>query len=220
MTMHFSCRDRNLLAIQSDLLGCHATGVRNILAVTGDPATIGDYPSATSVFDVDAIGLCRILRRFNEGVDLAGYSVGVRCGFLIACAYNPNAIDQVVEDDRLRRKVEAGAQMIYTQPIFDEASLDRCVTLAAEVQRPVIVGIMPLRSTRHAEFMHNEVPGVDVPQTLRLALSQAPDDDHALKVGMEEAHRMTALVRQSAQGLYLMPPSGSAEIAADLLVGR
>ena len=217
VTMHFSCRDRNLLAIQSDLLGCHALGIRNILAVTGDPASIGDYPSATSVFDIDAIGLCRVLARFNEGLDLAGYSVGVRCGFTIACAYNANAIDQPEEDDRLRRKADAGAQVVYTQPVFDVASLDACVAMGEAVGLPVLVGLMPLKSSRHAEFMHNEVPGVRVPEDLRTRLAGAADDAAGLEIGISEAIGLRERIAAGAQGLYLMPPFGSAEIASRVL---
>ncbi len=213
VTMHFSCRDRNLLAIQSDLLGCHAMGVRNILAVTGDPATIGDYPSATSVFDIDAIGLIRVLHRLNDGIDMAGYSVGIRCGFTIACAYSPLSIDNDLELDRLKRKVDAGAHVVYTQPVFDPEVAEQVALTCAGLGVPVFVGVLPLRSKRHCEFMHNEVPGVRVPDWLRQRMSDAPDDAAALEVGVEEAQNLARVIRKSAQGLYLMPPFGSADIA-------
>ncbi|HLO99005.1 MAG TPA: bifunctional homocysteine S-methyltransferase/methylenetetrahydrofolate reductase, partial [Fimbriimonas sp.] len=163
VTMHFSCRDRNLLAVQSDLLGAHALGIRNVLAVTGDPATIGDYPSATSVFDIDAIGLCRIMARFNEGYDLAGYSIGMKPAFTICCAYNPGALDQALEDERLERKVAAGAQLVYTQPVFDVASAVKTIDICRRLKVPVLIGILPLKSARQAEFLHNEVPGISIP---------------------------------------------------------
>ncbi len=217
VTMHFSCRDRNLLAIQSDLLGCHAVGVRNILAVTGDPATIGDYPSATSVFDIDAIGLVRVLARLNEGVDMAGYSVGVRCGFTIACAYNPLSIDNDLELDRLKRKVDAGAHVVYTQPVFDPAVAEATAKICGDLGVPVLVGVMPLRSQRHCEFMHNEVPGVRVPDWLRKRMSDALDDEAALQAGIEEAQKLAKTIHKSAQGLYLMPPFGSHEVAIRVL---
>lgn len=213
VTMHFSCRDRNMLAIQSDLLGQHALGIRNILAVTGDPANIGDYPSATSVFDIDAIGLCRILGRFNEGIDLAGYSVGVKCGFTVCCAYNPDALDQELEDDRLKRKIDAGARVVYTQPVFDEAVAHRAVEACAKLDVPVLVGVLPLKSSRHAEFMHNEVPGVSVPDHLREKMANAADEASALEIGIDEGQKLSAEIRKIAQGLYLMPPFGSAAIA-------
>lgn len=213
VTMHFSCRDRNLLAIQADLLGCHAIGIRNILAVTGDPANIGDYPSATSVFDIDAIGLVRILSRFNDGIDMAGYSVGVKCAFTIACAYNPLAMDQAMENERLTRKIEAGAHVVYTQPIYEERVLDEILEQTSKLNTPVLIGILPLRSQRHCEFMHNEVPGIDIPEWLRKRIGDAPDEASALEVGVQEAQNLARLVRERAQGLYLMPPFGSAMIA-------
>lgn len=216
-TMHFSCRDRNILAIQADLLGCHAIGVRNILAVTGDPANIGDYPSATSVFDIDAIGLIRILSRFNEGIDLAGYSVGVKCAFTIACAYNPLAIDTALELDRLKRKVDAGAHVIYTQPVFDAGVAEQAAATCEKLGVPVFVGVLPLKSQRHTEFMHNEVPGVEIPDWLRQRMADSPDDASALAVGVEEAQRLSVAIRSFAQGVYLMPPFGSPQIAQQVM---
>jgi len=213
VTMHFSCRDRNLLAIQSDVLGCHALGLRNILAVTGDPANIGDYPSATSVFDIDAIGLCRILSRFNEGIDLAGNSVGIRCGFTIGCAYNPLALDRENELDRLRRKVDAGANVVYTQPVFDAAIAEDVASTCGSLGIPVLVGVLPLRTARHMEFMHNEVPGISIPDRLRQRIAGAPDDATALEIGIEEAQALARTIRASAQGIYLMPPFGNHSIA-------
>ncbi len=217
VTMHFSCRDRNLLAVQSDLLGAHALGIRNILAVTGDPANIGDYPSATSVFDIDAIGLCRIMSRFNEGLDLAGYSVGMRCAFTICCAYNPDALDQELEDDRLKRKVEAGAEIVYTQPVFDLATAERASNICRDLGVPILMGVLPLRSARHTEFMHNEVPGVTIPEELRSMMANAPDDQTALQIGIEHAQNLSAEIKKIAQGIYLMPPFGNASIAAQVM---
>jgi homocysteine S-methyltransferase len=213
VTMHFSCRDRNLLAVQSDLLGSHALGLRNILAVTGDPATIGDYPSATSVFDVDAIGLCRIMNRFNQGIDLAGYSVGVKCGFTIACAYNPIALDQELELDRLQRKRDAGAQLVYTQPVFDAAIAEEAARTCQDLGLPCLVGLLPLRNARHTEFMHNEVPGMKIPDHLRRAMQDAPDDATAQEVGIAAAQSLARTIKSCAQGIYLMPPFGSDAIA-------
>ena len=212
-TMHFSCRDRNLLAIQADLLGAHALGIRNILAVTGDPTNVGDYPSATSVFDVDAIGLVRILARFNEGIDLAGYSIGIKCGFTIAVAFNPVAVDPDTELDRLRRKVDAGASVVYTQPVFDRETADIAVAACAELGVPCLMGVLPLRNPRHAEFMHNEVPGVRIPAWLRVRIAGSTDDAEALEIGVEEAAKLSSYIRTVAEGLYLMPPFGNPTIA-------
>ncbi len=216
-TMHFSCRDRNLLAIQSDLLGAHALGIRNILAVTGDPANIGDYPSATSVFDIDAIGLCRILGRFNEGIDLAGYSVGVKCGFTIACAYNPLAMDLDLELDRLKRKVDSGATVVYTQPVFDAEVAERAASDCSSLGVSCLVGVLPLRSQRHTDFMHNEVPGIRIPDRLRKLMSEATDDASALEVGVHEAQQLALRIRDCAEGIYLMPPFGNHKIAQSVM---
>jgi homocysteine S-methyltransferase len=216
-TMHFACRDRNLLAVQADLLGSHSLGIRNILAVTGDPANIGDYPSATSVFDIDSIGLIRILSRMNQGIDLAGYSVGAKCAFTICCAYNPMALDPNDELDRLKRKADAGAHLIYTQPVFDIAEAERALDATRKVSLPALIGVMPLRSQRHTEFMHNEVPGISIPDDLRAKMASAPDDESAAKVGLEEATRLTQWIAKNAAGLYLMPPAGSVGVAENLV---
>lgn len=216
-TMHFACRDRNLLAVQADLLGSHALGIRNILAVTGDPANIGDYPSATSVFDIDSVGLIRILSRMNQGIDLAGYSVGARCGFTVCCAYNPTALEPEEELERLKRKADAGATVIYTQPIFDCAGAERALEDARRVGLPVLIGVMPLRNQRHTEFMHNEVPGVTIPDILRQKISEAADDETAGKIGLEEASSLAQWIAKNAAGLYLMPPAGSVAIAESLV---
>lgn len=217
--MHFSCRDRNLLAIQADLLGCHALGVRNVLAITGDPTQVGDYPSATSVFDVDAIGLIRILDRFNQGIDLAGNGIGRQCGFTKLVAFNPGAFDPGLELDRLKRKCDAGADALYTQPIFSLTGLEVCLLAAAEVKRPILVGVLPLKSSRHAEFMHNEVPGIQIPDELRRQLANAQSDEESLSIGLQEAVAISKRIAQTAQGLYLMPPFGNAQIAKSVLEG-
>jgi homocysteine S-methyltransferase len=214
--MHFACRDRNLLAIQSDLLGAHALGIRNVLAITGDPAQIGDYPTATSVFDVDAIGLVRILRRFNEGIDLAGNSIGMRANFTIAVAYNPLAPDLELERERLQRKVDEGAHLVYTQPIFELPLVEATAELCQQLGVPWFVGVLPLRSARHAEFMHNEVPGIRIPEAVLRRMAEAPEES-ALEVGLEIAQTFVQAAAPYAQGIYLMPPAGNAEIALRVL---
>lgn len=218
-TMHFSCRDRNLLAIQADLLGCHALGVRNVLAITGDPANIGDYPSATSVFDVDAVGLVRILGRLNEGIDLAGYGIGRKCGFTICVAFNPGSPRPDVELARLQQKADAGAHAVYTQPVFDESLVQVALESCERVGLPCLIGVMPLRNARHAEFMHNEVPGILVPERLRTALAEAPDDDAALELGIEQALGLARLAKSGGAGVYLMPPANRIAAAVRVLEG-
>lgn len=210
--MHVACRDRNLLALQADLLAAHALGLRNVLPITGDPANIGDFPAATSVFDIDSVGLVRVLSRFNEGIDLAGNTVRRKCAFTIAVAFNPLAPDFQQEADRLRRKVEAGAHLIYTQPIFEESHLERAIQTARALERPILIGCLPLRSARHAEFMHNEVPGIEIPEWLRKRMAEA-DEEAALDVGIEVAQEFCARLPGMAEGLYLMPPFGKHQIA-------
>jgi homocysteine S-methyltransferase len=214
--MHIACRDRNLLALQADLLGAHALGLRNVLAITGDPANIGDFPSATSVFDIDAIGLVRVLSRFNEGIDMAGNSVGMKCAFTIAIAFNPVAQTMEHEMDRLCRKVDAGAHLIYTQPLFENAHAEFACETAHKAGLPILIGVLPLRSKRHAEFMHNEVPGIEVPDWLRKRMSETPDED-SLKVGIETAQELAVSLPAMSQGIYLMPPFGNHTIAESVI---
>lgn len=214
--LHFACRDRNLLAIQADLLGAHALGIRNILAVTGDPALIGDYPTATSVYDVDSVGLVRILRRFNEGLDLAGTPLGEATGFTIAVAFDPLAPDPRQELDRLKRKVDEGAHVIYTQPIFDAKVLETAVRAGEAVRTPVLFGLLPLRSSRHCEFMHHEVPGIRIPDEIRRRMAELEDAD-ARKFGMEVARSFLREARKVTQGVYVMPPFGNYKTAEAVL---
>ncbi len=214
--MHFACRDRNLLAVQADLLGAHALGIRNILAITGDPAAIGDYPSATSVFDIDSIGLIRILRRFNEGFDLAGNSIGRETAFTIAAAFDPLAPDLRLEKERLKRKAEAGAHLVYTQPIFERGALEESVKAAKSCRLPIFFGLLPLRSSRHAEFMHNEVPGISIPAEIRSRLAEISDEE-GRRYGIEVAQQFLAAAKAITDGVYLMPPFGNYRVAEAVL---
>ncbi|KAA0228029.1 bifunctional homocysteine S-methyltransferase/methylenetetrahydrofolate reductase [Fimbriimonadia bacterium ATM] len=219
--MHVACRDRNLLALQADLLGAHALGIRNVLAVTGDPANIGDFPSATSVFDIDSVGLVRILSRFNEGRDMAGNTVGRKCAFTIAIAFNPLARDMALETDRLTRKADAGAHVIYTQPIFEKAHLDAACEAARRVGLPILIGVMPLRNRRHAEFMHNEVPGIEIPDWVRARMGEV-SEEAAPEVGIEIAQEFAQCLPGRANGMYVMPPFGNPTVAIRVMeaIGR
>ncbi len=214
--LHFACRDRNLLAVQADLLGAHALGLRNVLAVTGDPALIGDYPSATSVYDIDSVGLVRILRRFNEGIDLAGAGIGQATAFTIAVAFDPLAADPGKELARLERKAMEGAHVIYTQPIFDLEALDTAADAASRVQLPLLFGLLPLRSSRHCEFMHNEVPGIRIPDEIRARMADMEDAD-ARHYGLDVARQFLIEARSRTQGVYVMPPFGNHRTAQAVL---
>jgi homocysteine S-methyltransferase len=215
INMHFTCRDRNLMGIQADLLGAHALGVRNILAMTGDPPRPGDYVNATAVFDVDAIGLLEILRRMNEGQDATGNSIGEPTAFHFGSALNPVAEDVEREVERMRRKIDAGAQWLQTQPVYDLALLDRFLERAGGCPVPLVVGVLPLHSFRHAEFLHNEVPGITIPDPVRARLREA--GDRALRVGIDMARELVQEIREGYAGAYLMPSFGRFEVVAEVL---
>ena len=215
INMHFTCRDRNLMGIQGDVLGAYALGIRNILAMTGDPPRAGDYVNATAVFDVDAIGLVRILRGMNEGVDATGHSIGEPTAFGIGVALDPGAADAGREAERLLQKVEAGAMWVQTQPVYELEVLDRFLERVGRLSVPLVVGILPLHSSRHAEFLHNEVPGISVPGGVRRRLREA--GDHALRVGIETAQATLVEVRRRHAGAYLMPSFGRFEVVAEVL---
>ncbi|MGH7325596.1 MAG: bifunctional homocysteine S-methyltransferase/methylenetetrahydrofolate reductase [Candidatus Rokuibacteriota bacterium] len=215
INVHFTCRDRNLMGIQADLLGAHALGIRNILAMTGDPPRAGDYVNATAVFDVDAIGLMEILRRMNDGQDATGNGIGEPTAFCYGAAVDPAAPDPTREIERFRRKVEAGARWVQTQPIYDLEVLDRFLAKAGGSPVPVLVGVLPLHSARHAEFLHNEVPGITIPDRVRARLKAAGDG--ALRVGIEMAQRLVSEIRARYAGAYLMPSFGRFEIVAEVL---
>jgi 5,10-methylenetetrahydrofolate reductase len=214
INMHFTCRDRNLMGIQADLLGAHALGIRNILAMTGDPPRAGDYVNATAVFDVDAVGLMEVLRRMNEGQDATGNSIEPTA-FCYGAALDPSAPDPAREVDRFLRKVAAGARWVQTQPVYDLDVLDRFLAQAGGSPVPVLVGALPLHSHRHAEFLHNEVPGITIPEPVRARLKAAGDG--ALRVGVEMAQALVAEIRRRYAGAYLMPSFGRFEVVGEVL---
>jgi len=219
--VHFTTRDRNLMALESELLGAHALGVRNIIALTGDPPRIGDYPTGTGVWDVDSIGLIEILTRLNRGEDQAGSPIGQRAGYTIACALDPTAADQATEWERLERKLAAGAHLVMTQPLY---SIEQVEAMDAEARRrfgpagfpvPLLLGLLPLQSSRHAEFLHNEVPGITIPDEARAAMAAA--GDRGAEVGLEMALSILEEVRELIAGTYIMPSFGRYEQAAELV---
>jgi len=219
--VHFTTRDRNLMALESELLGAHALGVRDILALTGDPPRVGDYPTGTGVWDVDSAGLIRILARLNRGEDGAGSPIGQQAGFTIACALDPTAADQDGEWDRLAIKLEAGAHLVMTQPLYSvgqvQAMLDRARRRfgSGGFPVPVLLGVLPLQSGRHAEFLHNEVPGITIPDEMRAAMAGA--GDRAAEVGLELALDLLVAVGPLVAGTYIMPSFGRYEQAAELV---
>jgi methionine synthase / methylenetetrahydrofolate reductase (NADH) len=213
---HISCRDRNIIGLQADLLGAAALGVKNILAVTGDPAQIGDYPEATSVFDTDSVGLVHVLSRMNRGEDLAGNPIGEPPGFLIGASFNPTAEDLDEEVARLRRKVEAGAHAFWTQPVFEIEALERALWRTGDDGVCILLGLMPLRSARQAEFLHHEVPGICIPRRVRERLAALSPED-APKYGVEVAQKLLVEAQPLVGGAYIMPPASAPDLAGDVV---
>jgi homocysteine S-methyltransferase len=214
INMHFTCRDRNLMGIQADVLGAHAVDIRNILAMTGDPPRAGDYVNATAVFDVDAIGLIRILAGMNRGLDATGNSIGEPTTFCVGVALNPGAADPVKEMERFLAKVEAGARWAQTQPVYDLEVIERFFARTRPAI-PVVIGLLPLHSSRHAEFLHNEVPGITVPDPARARMREA--GERGLRAGVEMAQSLLHDVRGRYAGAYLMPSFGRFEVVAEVL---
>ncbi len=215
VSMHFTCRDRNLMSLQGELLAAQALDIRNILAMTGDPPRGGEYGNATAVFDVDAIGLLEIIRRLNEGLDATGTGIGSPTAFCAGAALNPAPADVDREIERVHRKIEAGARWLQTQPVYDLEQFDRFLERCGELPVPIIVGVLPLHSSRHAEFLHNEVPGITIPDPVRARLREA--GDHALRVGIEMSQDLVRAIRVSFPGVYLMPSFGRFETVAEVL---
>jgi homocysteine S-methyltransferase len=204
--LHYSCRDRNLLSMQSDLLGAFAMGARNLLLVTGEPVPRGTYPDATSVFDVDAIGLTKVVARLNRGLDIGGEAIGAPTGFLIGVAVNPSARNLDEEVRRFEQKVQAGAEFALTSPIYDVGALEQFLERVAKARIPVIAGLSPFDSLRRAEYMANEVPSLQVPDTLVARMRDAEASGRAAEEGLAIAHEMAVSLRGLVQGVQIEAP--------------
>jgi methionine synthase / methylenetetrahydrofolate reductase(NADPH) len=215
--IHLTSRDRNLMALQSELLGAHALGIRNILALTGDPLRLGDYPNTTGVWDVNSVGLVGILRGMNEGHDAAGSSIGARASFHIGAALNLNMTDEETtqEIEKYRQKIDAGAHFIMTQPIYELAPLQRFLERAGKPPVPIILGCIPLHSSRHAEYLHNEVPGITIPEDVRTRMRAAGERGH--EEGLQIAEELLVATRGMVQGVYLMPSYGRYDVVGKLV---
>jgi len=217
--LHYCCRDRNLIGMQSDLLGGYAAGLRNFLIITGDPPKLGDYPDVTGVFDVDAIGLTQVTSNLNRGLDIGGKPVSPQPAILIGVALNPCAVSPVTEWDRFRRKLDAGAEFAITQPVFDPEALlrflDRLDTLPHRI--PVVAGVWPLISYKNAEFMKNEVPGVVIPDAILDRMSGATTREDGIARGVEIAREVRAAIAPRVAGFQVSAPFGRVAIALDVL---
>ena len=214
--LHYTCRDRNVLGIQSDLLGAAATGIHNLICITGDPPKMGNYPDATAVFDVDAIGLVNIVHNLNRGLDLGGNSIGAGTSFVIGVGANPGLPNLDEEIKRFEYKVQAGAEYVVTQPVFDLSLLESFLKRIEHCRIPVIAGIWPLVSVRNAEFMKNELR-VSVPDEILNRMSRAASPEAAREEGVAIAREMLAAVRERVQGAQISAPQGRYTSAVDVL---
>jgi methionine synthase I (cobalamin-dependent)/5,10-methylenetetrahydrofolate reductase len=218
--LHYVCRDRNVIGMQSDLLGAYALGIKNILAITGDPPKLGNYPDATGVFDVDAIGLVNILNRLNHGLDIAGNPIGTPSGFFIGVGVNPGAINLDEEIRRLDWKVDAGAEYMITQPVFDLEIFEKFYKRIGHIKIPLIAGIWPLVSLRNAEFMNNEIPGCSVPDSIMKRLEKVKGNkEESIAEGTAIAHEILGNLIGLIQGVQISTPFGRVQGVIDVLDG-
>ncbi len=215
--LHMSCRDRNVLGLQSELLGMAALGMRHVLPLTGDPARVGDHPGAASVYDVNSVQLIGIIKRMNEGFNHAGKSLKAATQFVMGCTFNPNSKNLDAQVSRLERKIAAGAQYVMTQPVFDVRVLDEMVRRTERFGVPIFTGIWPLLSGRQAEFLHNEVPGIVVPDEVRARMAGTEGEEGGAR-GLEIAREISKATLERFPGVYLITPflrySATVELAA------
>jgi len=219
--LHYCCRDRNLLGMHSDLLGCAALGLRNLLLITGDPPKMGPYPEATAVFDIDSIGLTNMVSLMNRGLDLGGNPFGEPTRFTIGVGVNPGHLDLEYELRRLDWKVKAGAEYAITQPVFDVAQLEHFLGRIENLKLPIVAGIWPLLSYRNAQFMNNEVPGVSVPDDVmeRMRIASEKSKEHGLREGVAIARETLARVRDRVAGVQVSAPLGRIDLALQVFEG-
>jgi homocysteine S-methyltransferase len=213
--IHVSCRDRNLIGTQSDLMGMAALGLDHVLAITGDPAKVGDAPEASSVYDLNSISLIELIAKFNQGFMQSGRQLKRATRFVTGCSFNPNVKNIDVQVKRLERKLKAGAQYVMTQPIFDRARAEETFHATKHFGVPVLVGVMPLLNARNCEFLHNEVPGIEIPQPVRDRMrgKEGPD---GIKEGLAVAREVTTEILAHFKGIYLITPMVKYEMTAEL----
>jgi len=215
--LHFCCRDRNLIGMQSDILGASAIGVRNLLIITGDPPKLGEYPNATGVFDMDSVALAGVARNLNRGVDIGGNGIDPPTSLVVGVGANPVAADLEREIDRYKQKVIAGAEYAITQPVFDAECLLRFLEATQEFRIPIIAGIWPFTSFKNAEFMANEVPGVVVPERLLDRMSQAKTKEQGRILGVQIAQELVEQIRAHVAGFAVSAPFGNVTTALAVL---
>jgi homocysteine S-methyltransferase len=205
--------------MESDLLGAHAMGVRNVMIVTGDVRSVGDYPDATAVFDVDSIGLTNVVGRLNRGLDIGGQPIGSPTSFHIGVQVNPGAEDIDAEIRRFEYKVEAGAEFAVTKPVFDAATFERFFGRIGAAKLPIVLGLWPFESVLNAEFMANEVPGVRVPEAVLDRMRRVESAEAAIAEGIAIAREVGCALKSVVQGVHVAAPSGRIESALDVIAG-
>lgn len=216
--LHYCCRDRNLIGMQSDILGGYAAGIKNYLVITGDPPKLGNYPQATAVFDVDAVGLTKVIHNLNHGEDIAGNEINPPTSILIGVGANPCAVNLKKEIKHFYNKIDAGAEYVMTQPVFDADTLLRFIdTTSKYKQIPVVAGIWPLVSLKNALFLKNEVPGVEIPDRIIERMEKANTKEDALKIGIEIAHEIKQKIDSSVQGYQISAPFGKVDLAINII---
>src|SRR5437660_6438379 len=214
--LHLSCRDRNVLGLQSELLGMAALGMRHVLPLTGDPARVGDHPGAASVYDVNSVELISIIKQLNSGFTHAGKPLKAATNFVIGCTFNPNAKNLDAQINRLERKVAAGAQFVMTQPVFDTRLIEEMRRRTSYLSVPIFTGVWPLLSGRQAEFLHNEVPGIIVPDEVRQQMAGL-EGAEGKKRGIEIAKEVCRAALDLFPGIYLITPFLSYETTLELV---
>ncbi|MEO7096875.1 MAG: methylenetetrahydrofolate reductase, partial [Polyangiales bacterium] len=217
--MHVTTRDRNLLGLVAHLLAAHELGIRNLVVITGDPPKMGDFPDASAVYDLDSIGILKLAARLNHGIDPGGKPLGSGTKLVLATGAEPAALNYERELARLRQKKEAGAEIVMTQPVYDPKVLEKFLDDIAPLGLPVLVGLLPLASHRNAEFLHNEVPGMQVPESVRERMRKAGTGADARKEGVAIAREMLAAVRHRVAGAYIMPPFERFDLALEVIDG-
>ena len=204
--IHLACRDKNLIGLQSELMGLAALGHRHVLALTGDPSKFGDHPGASSVYDVNSLGLIDLIRQLNEGRNSAGREVGSGADFVIGVAFNPNSKNFDAQVKKLERKMERGAHFVMTQPVYEKAMVRKMKEALGPLGIPVLVGVMPVVSSRNAEFLHHEVPGISIPDAVREKIRSLPEGPAQAEYGREVAAELAREVAEHFRGIYLITP--------------
>ncbi|MDR1932678.1 MAG: bifunctional homocysteine S-methyltransferase/methylenetetrahydrofolate reductase [Spirochaetales bacterium] len=217
--LHYCCRDRNLISMQSDIMGAYTIGLRNVLAITGDPPKLGEYPNATGVFDVDSVGLTQAIYNLNHGLDLGGNALSAPTAMVVGVGLNPCALSFEYELKHYGDKVRSGAEFVITQPVFDPNALFRFLDAAEKLygKLPVIVGVWPLVSYKNAEFMQNEVPGVEIPRDIMQRMSKTTGKEEGIAEGIKIAQEMIRVIKPRAAGFQVSAPFGKTELALEVL---